>query len=285
MQSPNVKYTTPIPPITPRSESRRAAGPNRDDDDEVGDVSDDVCVMFQLEKRMIKLHLCTNHRCESCIDDLTYIALRSEDDKLRTLVSAKLTSSGLLELFQHLWNRYFSKDFLGMNTDGEEVDESIFVVLSLVDSTVVNVTDSSQEACNRVLALNLHVVIMEYLMSDYLNPSTEGRQRNDRWNRIVDSLLTIIYNVVQSTTEAREMLREHDVVSVLKRYRTTDRNSLSTLALITQAWVVNEEESEQINSDKNAFLFLVRELRSSLRNGLLYGCIVLVYISDSLVFF
>ena len=64
----------------------------------------------------------------------------------------------------------------------------------------------------------------------------------------------------------RELYRENHAVDVFQKYRSTKNEPMSCLASIFQAYYVNEQDNERIDSNSQSFAFLARELDSVVRS-------------------
>ena len=213
---------------------------------------------------MNRLYACTDYASDGCTEDFIFITSVCETG-LEEKIALKLLSLGVVELCQQVWRQHFDDENLF------EEDSSARDNMYLVMSATINLTDSSAEVCRRVIEIDLHADLFRLLDGPRLN--SESMKNDDAANQsmgrklgFVDNLLSVLYNVIQVVPEARELYRDNHAVDVFQKYRSTKNESVSCLALILQAYVVNEEDNERIDSSSQSFAFLARELDSAVRS-------------------
>lgn len=220
--------------------------------------------MFQLGRRMARLYLCDDHCCPACVDNLFYVFTKNNSN-CSEAVTLRLMHLGMLELFQEIWRQLFRQAVADKNEYASSGSRKIDALLNSC-GTVANMTDASAEVCDKVLQLDIDVDIIKYLKSDALNPTLTNRCLNSTLCELVEDLVTVLYNVVQVNVEARERFRDQDIVEVLQRFMTKTVDSLSYLATIFLAWVINEDENDVVDSHKETFELLDQDLESAVRN-------------------
>jgi hypothetical protein len=71
--------------------------------------------------------------------------------------------------------------------------------------------------------------------------------------------------MLHRVTEARQPIRDEDGVNIIQRFRQAPEAMISCKALIIQAYLMNEEENEALNSDEKTFQFLHSLLLSAIQ--------------------
>lgn len=112
---------------------------------------------------------------------------------------------------------------------------------------------------SKVIQLKLHIDIINSLKSGHLDPKQNTKGLGPTLCALVSSLIAVLFNVVQVTTEARQLYREQDITEVIQRFRTGNSNAVSLSAIMLLAWVSDKENA----SDKD-FSLLNQDLKSSL---------------------
>src|SRR6218665_3136932 len=219
----------------------------------------EVSILFEVEIRMNRLHLCQNHSCQACLNDFIYIA--SKIEKYYDSVTTKLLEIGFLETFQQILRRYFEEAVT--EADGKSFNACMFATL-ITCSTVIIMTDVSSEACRKVIQLEIHIDIINSLKNGHLDPRQKNQNLSPTLCELVDQLLSVLYNIVQLTPEVRELYLKHGIIEVIQRFRTGTSNSLSCFALMFSAWMISDKSSFNLNANDEDFRFLNQQLRSSL---------------------
>ena len=221
-------------------------------------------VFFDLTKSIYRLYACEDHSDANCTADFRLMDRLSNSTHEK--VVQRMVSLGIVELFQHVWLRHFDDQFSTKPLSNRSVEskpsrlwDNLFFVLN----TVVNLTDASVSACQRVLDVDLHKTILKFLSCLALNSNKETKFTYEQF-MTADCLMTVLYNVIQVLPEARMLYREEKALDVLQRFRTNTNFSISCVALILQAYVINEEEFQILCSNEETFLFLVTMLDGAL---------------------
>ena len=145
-------------------------------------------------------------------NDLRFIdrCLEGDDDDDECKVyAARLLQLGLVELCQQICIRKFSyhsrvrkrcNTAQTNNTDDEAPKEKktdqLVIELDVVLSSVVNLTDISVDACQRVIDIGFYKTLFDALW-DSLSPGVLSASFGS-WNQsLADNIMTILYNVVQ----------------------------------------------------------------------------------------
>jgi hypothetical protein len=109
----------------------------------------------------------------------------------RSALSARILSLGIIELCQHIcledFNHSDSKDSARISLTNDR--------MRLVLNIVVNLTDSSIDSCQRVIDIDFHKDLFDFLRAESLDP--EKVEFCEWHSSVADSIMTVLYNVIQ----------------------------------------------------------------------------------------
>lgn len=214
-------------------------------------------ILPELTSRMNRLNGMENFICKECLDELNFLAGVFGTVTQRLKVGDALTSLGVAELFKKIWAKHFEMDFLSKeNKLTGDILTGILVVMW-------NFTDKSRLLCERVHQIGLHIPILNYLSSAYLEPSKTAHLE---FKRLVSGLMGILHNMLQKISECRESLREIKAVDIFQRFRGAPNEMIACKALILQGYVITEEENDLVHSDDSAFCFMKKILQNALKS-------------------
>ena len=255
----------------------------RTDVEKTDEFSDDVVykiedISSEMEQRMAMLSTCNDFSSQECLLHIYYFCLvmnqtghNQNIDCLKPWqllfcqkFGEKLTTLGFVELYQKMLKRHFNEEFFQL---GE--GEPLRYTMDLAKGIMWNLTDKSNEICERVIKANLHSDIVEKLSSKILKPNLLNEESR---RLVVRGFLSILHNVVRRAPAAREALRECKTVDVLQPFREhEDDRETSFIAIVIQAHLVTEAENEKLNSDIELFKLLVDLLDAAIKREYLYG--------------
>ena len=218
-------------------------------------------VFAELDRRCSELLAAEDYTSVDCKDNLLFIKEvsiygRGISEKKRA-VANYLLEKGLVEIFRRIWRCGFELDFL------DPKNKLIATNMKYVMVGLWNSTDRSDALCDQVIQLNLHADIFRYLNDEKMNPK---ELINTSKLYFVKGLLGILHNSVQPCIAAREAYRECGAVALLQKFRASSNEMVKLKASILLAYVITEEENEEIYADSKNFAFLVNILESALNS-------------------
>ena len=180
--------------------------------------------------------------CAKNIHVISQLCSISNDGKIHgQKLAPELVKMNYLELTQKMWRKHFNAEFL----ETKEQD-ALWYNMSATRTVVRNMSDKSKRFCKRVIKIDLHTDIVQYLSSEHLKP---GCSQNKPHLEIVQGFIGSLYNIVQRVPRARETLRECNAIEILQPYREFEHPMYFIQAITVQSCLITEEENEQINSD------------------------------------
>ena len=215
----------------------------------------------ELDRRCSELMAVEDFSSAESIDHLGFIrevSIYGRSSQAKKLAIADyLHSKGLAEIFLKVWQCSFPLDFL--NPEKQLILTNMkFVMIALWNST-----DRSPVLCERVVQLRVYEDILRYLSDEKINP----QQLDDtRKLYLVKGLLGVLHNTVQSCTAARQAYRDCSAVSIFRDIRAASNEMVKLKAGLLLAYIINEDENEEINADSKNFTFLVSILESALKS-------------------
>ena len=218
-------------------------------------------VFAELDRRCSELLAAEDYTSADCKDNLLFLREvsfygRGIPEKKRA-VANYLFEKGLVEIFRRIWRRCFALDFLDPN------NKRIATNMKYVMVGLWNSSDRSDALCDEVIQLNLHEDIFRYLDDEKLNP----KEFNDTSKLyFVKGLLGILHNSVQSCSAAREAYRDCGAVALLRKFRVSSNEMVKLKAGFLLAYIITEEENEEIYADSKNFAFLVSILENALKS-------------------
>lgn len=279
-EPPKSRYT-PLPPIPPSGkddhdddneddQASRSIDPNRaNENSDDGDDDDDIEVPDATECDL------TNSSREEIFAELSRILPQMKEtvgakqaayigaasDKYRDPADGDelgkhLTSLDFVEVFQRFWKTNFDRIAA---PDTSHIGRW-YTAYSLL-LVMWNMSDKCSTVCQRILKVQLHSDLLDFMKSDHL---AAGRMGEEKPSSIVQAFIGILHNVVQRAIGARESLRSCDAVERVQSYRECSNAMVSCVALMIQAYLVTEDENEKINSDDKVFSLLVKLLKAGI---------------------
>ena len=224
------------------------------------DMETEKSIVLEVERRMSELLFCQQYSCKTCLSNFDYIKLQIK--KYHGSVTQKLLNLGFLKIFQEVMRRYLNEK-AATETDDKPLNARK-PAMHITCCVVVDMTAVSSDTCREVIQLGLHINIIKSLKSGRLDPNLKNQSRSSALNDLVRYFMTVLHNVVQVITNARELFREQGIIEVIQRFRTGTSNVLSFQALSLLASVISDKDDSILNFNDDDFRFLSQELKSSL---------------------
>jgi len=265
---------TPLPPIgSPRpdddsnSEKEASDVKNEDDDDGEDNFEEFNLYDVSMEDIFAKLRRILPIMARKVtIKQASYLS--SVGDKFRNATQGDqlgrhLASLQFVEIFQRHWKDNFE------SVVPETCDPFDWYKAYALLLVMWNMSDKCSTICERILKVELHSDLLNFLESDHLKPNL---MKDEKVSSIVDSFIGIIHNVVRNASEAREALRACNAVERIQPFRECSNRMVSCESLMIQSYLVTEAENEKINSDDEVFELLVTLLNAAIKEELYMNC-------------
>ena len=215
----------------------------------------------ELGRRCSELMAMKDFSSVECMDHLGFIREVTINGRLsrvkKLAIADYLHSKGLAEIFLKVWQSNFPLDFLNPE------NQRILAIMKFVTIVMLNSTDRSSDLCERVVQLRVYEEMFRYLSDENMNPE----QLDDaRKLYLVKGLLGILHNTVHFCPAARQAYRDSSAVSIFRRIRLSSNAMVELKAGLLLAYIINEDENEEINADSKNFTLLVRILESALKS-------------------
>lgn len=236
------------------------ANENSDDDIEVPDATEFELTSSSREEIFAELSRILPQMKETVsAKQAAYVG--SASDKYRDPADGDelgkhLTSLDFVEVFQRYWKTNFDRIAA---PDSSHVGRW-YTAYSLL-LVMWNMSDKCSTVCQRILKVQLHSDLLDFMKSDHLHASRMGEEKP---SSIVQAFIGILHNVVQRAVGARESLRSCNAVERVQPYRECNNAMVSCVSLMIQAYLVTEDENEKINSDDKVFSLLVKLLKAGI---------------------
>jgi len=128
------------------------------------------------------------------IDDVEFIDSLITNEKIQSQIAPRVLDLGIVEFCQHVCRKkMFRKKFFD-SIDNGLMKLGTTAVLSCL-GCVVNLTDISADACQRVLEIGLHEDLFRFLNLDKMDPSKVKFCYIH--SGLADTVMSLAYNVIQ----------------------------------------------------------------------------------------
>ena len=196
--------------------------------------------------------------CRNHLGFIREVTINGQLSRVKKVAIADyLHSKGIAEIFLKVWQSNFPLDFLNPE------NQRFLAIMKFVTIVMLNSTDRSSDLCERVVQLRVYEDIFRYLSDEKMNPM----QLDDaRKLYLVKGLLGVLHNAVHFCTAARQAYRDSSAVSIFRRIRLSSNAMVELKAGLLLAYIINEDENEEINADSKNFTLLVRILESALKS-------------------
>ena len=162
------------------------------------------------------------------------------DEQFMEKLGTLLATSGFVELFQKMLQMHVNEAlFRCVDTD------LLWYNMASMKTVLRNVSRASTDLCDEIVQFNLHADVVRYLGSNCLKPALFNDERRKSFVR---GLIGVLYNVIQRASNAIDALRRCNAAEVLQPLCDCKHKTVSNLALLTQSYLVMEEEIETIIS-------------------------------------
>ena len=211
----------------------------------------------ELDRRCSELLAMEDYSTVECTEHLQFIrsVLMKSSPEKKLAAATYLHDKGIAEMFHRIWEYDFPLDFL--NPENTVISTNMRFVMS----AMWNSTDRSTALCDQVIQLKLHDEMFRYLRDEKMNP---WQLEDKRKLHMVKGLLGILQNTVRSCIAAREAYRECSAVALFRNFRAASNEMVQLKASILLAYIITEDENEEINADSKIFTFLVSILENAL---------------------
>ena len=270
---------TPLPPIgSPRpdddsnSEKEASDVKNEDDDDGEDNFEEFNLYDVSMEDIFAKLRRILPIMARKVtIKQASYLS--SVGDKFRNATQGDqlgrhLASLQFVEIFQRHWKDNFE------SVVPETCDPFDWYKAYALLLVMWNMSDKCSTICERILKVELHSDLLNFLESDHLKPNL---MNDDKASSIVQAFIGIMHNVVQRAAGAREALRACNAVERIQPFRECSNRMVSCVSLMIQSYLVTEAENEKINSDDEVFELFVKFLNAAIKQESYMGVNFAVY--------
>ena len=172
--------------------------------------------------------------------------------RVRTMVADKLTNLGLAKLWKELWHK------LCYLPEHQETLKQLLYILW-------NSSDCNPLLCQDIQKNQIHIDLIEYIGTEKFIPyRPENKQKSIPF--FIKGCYGILHNTIQAC-DIRSDLREHRAVQISQAIRDYPDTMIQCKACILLAYIINENESSEINLNDKLVSFLVSILKDSLKKS------------------
>ena len=132
---------------------------------------------------------------EQMVDDLTFIDPLITNQNIQLQIAPRVLNLGIIELCQYVCHKTLFRVKLFDTVNGELRIGTAAVLTCL--SCVVNLTDISKDACQRVIEIGLYEDLFRFLNLDSMDPSKV--EFCYIHSGLADTVMSVVYNVIQAS--------------------------------------------------------------------------------------
>ncbi|XP_019630155.1 PREDICTED: uncharacterized protein LOC109474307 [Branchiostoma belcheri] len=210
--------------------------------------------LARLRKEMATLHSMTDFTTSESTEPLTFLfdIYKFHKDKAR-FIGEELNRLDLAGLFCKAWKSLHEVDPLR-----EEVSKTN---LKKLKGCLWNFTDQTPALCEALGKTEA----FELLLSDLKNPELDVDSLKSHDKRyLMKGNLGILLNSVRLCTDNKAVCREANAVELLTKYLSSKYYIIKTKAILTLAYIVNDDENDKLNASVENIRFILKLLRAAL---------------------
>eukprot|EP00058_Branchiostoma_floridae_P006696 XP_002592184.1 hypothetical protein BRAFLDRAFT_88079 [Branchiostoma floridae] len=210
--------------------------------------------LARLRKDMAALHNMNDFTTSESTEPLTFLfnIYKFHKDKAR-FIGEELTRLDLAGLFCKAWKSLHEVDPLK-----EEVPK---VNLKKLKGCLWNFTDQTPSLCEALGKTDA----FELLLSDLKNPELDVDNLKSHDNRyLMKGDLGILHNAIRLCRDNKAAYREANAVELLTKYLRSKYYIIKTKAILTLAYIVNDDENDKLNASAESIKFILKLLTAAL---------------------
>ncbi|XP_066300443.1 uncharacterized protein [Branchiostoma lanceolatum] len=242
-----------VPALPPAEEDEQKEKPTKKPP-EVEEKREFTSDLARLRKEMATLHGMTDFTTSESTESLTFLfdIYKFHKDKTR-FIGEELTGLDLAGLFCKAWKSLHEVDPLK-----EEVPK---VNLKKLKGCLWNFTDQTPALCEALGKTEA----FELLLSDLKNPEfdIDNLKSHDR-RYLMKGDLGILHNAIRLWRDNKTVYREANAVELLTKYLRSKYYIIKTKAILTLAYIVNDDENDKLNASADSIKYMLNLLKTAL---------------------